>query len=94
MEIEEFAKKLNLKYTGTYSEEEKSYVIDLPNSNVYGDVYIKLENNNLVDLLEDNQVITEEGSSLTYEAVNEPFIISLLADWSSDQYQVVITEIK
>lgn len=93
MNIEEFAKKIGIKTPGSFNEEDDSYVIDLPNSDSYGYAYIKLENCELLDLMEENQVVTEEGSSLVYEAIDEPFLVSLLADWTADIYQIVIARI-
>lgn len=91
--MEEFIKSLKLKTEGKYSEDKQSYVIDLKNSDAYGNAYIKLENNEELNLLEDNQVITEEGSSLVFESIDKPYIVSLLADWTADIYQIVITRI-
>ncbi len=92
MEIEELLKNLNIKYIGSYNK-DSGYVIDLPDSKAFGDVFTILDNTDLVDILEDNQVITEQGSSLLYEVIDEPYIINLLADWESNQYQLVITNI-
>ena len=94
MNIEEFAKKIGIKTPGEFSEENQSYVIDLPDSDSYGLAYIKLETSDELELMEDNQVVTEEGSSLAYEGVNEPFLVNLLADWSADIYQIVITRME
>ena len=53
-----------------------------------------VENNEELNLLEDNQVITEEGSSLVFESIDKPYIVSLLADWTADIYQIVITRME
>ena len=82
--MEEFAKELEIKTEGNYNEDKDSYIIDLKNSDDYGYAYIKLENSDLVQLMEDNQVITEEGSSLMYEAVKKPYLINLLASVTID----------
>lgn len=94
MEFEKFAKELGIKTPGNFSEENQSYIIDLKDSDVYGYAYIKLENSDLLELMEDNQVVTEEGSSLMYEAISEPFLVNLLADWTADIYQIVITRME
>ena len=91
--MEEFLKKIGIKYKGNYNNEEDSYVIDLPNSDIYGDIYIILENSKYVELLDENQLITEEGSSLLYQGIDEPYLVNLLADWQADKYQVVINNI-
>lgn len=92
MEVKELLKKLNIDYEGEYNKDE-SYVIDLPDSKTFGNIFTILDNSNLVDILEDNQVITEQGSSLLYEVIDEPYILNLLGDWESNQYQLVITNI-
>ena len=94
MNIEEFAKELKIKTPGNFSEDERSYIIDLKNSNDYGKAYTLLDNSPLLDLLDDNQVITEEGSSIMYEAKEEDYLVNLLADWEANQYQIVITRME
>lgn len=90
--MEEFVKNLGIKYKGNYSAEGDSYVIDLPDSDTYGMIYMLLENSNIIDLLDENQLVTEEGSSLLYQAIDEPYLVNLLADWQSDKYQLVIND--
>ncbi len=94
MDFEEFKNLIGIKTKGVFSEENESYVIDLPNSDAYGYAYTKLDNSDELELMEDNQVITEEGSSLMYEAIDEPFIVNLLADWTADIYQIIITRME
>ena len=94
MELEEFANKLGIKTKGHTGDDEQSYVIDLPDSDAYGYAYIKLENSDIVEIMEDNQVVTTEGSSLMYEALDESILVNLLADWTADIYQIVITRME
>ena len=42
---------------------------------------------------EENQMITEQGSSLMYEVIDEDYIINLIADFDSDRYQLIINNI-
>ena len=74
--------------------DDGSYVIDLLDSDDYGKMFSKLERIKDLDLLEDNQVITEQGSSLMYESKSEPFLLNLIADFDGDVYQLVVTEIE
>lgn len=94
MTFERLVELLGIKTKGTYNKENDSYIIDLPNSDTYGSAYTRLENTKFLELMEDNQVVTEEGSSLMYEVIGEPFIINLLADWTADIYQIVITRME
>lgn len=72
---------------------DDAYIIDLKDSNEYGKMFSKLESIEDLDLLEDNQVITEQGSSLIYESYSEDYIINLIADFDSNQYQLIVNKI-
>lgn len=91
MSIEELLNKLNINLTGNQSK--NSYIIDIPNSDEYGRIYSKLDKSDIVEEYEENQMITEQGSSLMYEVVDEDYIINLIADWSSDRYQLIINQL-
>lgn len=91
MSIEELLNKLNINLTGNQSK--NSYIIDIPNSDEYGRIYSKLDKSNIVEEYEENQMITEQGSSLMYEVIDEDYIINLIADFDSDRYQMIINNI-
>lgn len=78
-----------------YGEEtqDNSYVVSIENSNEYGKVFSTLENSDDLDIMKENQVVTEQGSSLMYESLSENFILNLLADFDNNVYQLVITEV-
>ena len=71
-----------------------SPIIQLNNSNEFGKMFTKLDNSDDLEQLEDNQVITEQGSSLLYESKSYPFLFNLMADFDGDIYNLVITEIE
>ena len=89
MGIKEYLKSIGIQKE-VYKSENGSYIIDILNSNEYGKIFGLLEKSNDLDPLEDNQVITEQGSSLVYESISEPYLLSLLADFSGDKYQLII----
>ena len=91
MSIEELLNKLNINLTGNQSK--NSYIIDIPNSDEYGRIYSKLAKSDIVEEYEENQMITEQGSSLMYEVIDEDYIINLIADFDSDRYQLIINNI-
>lgn len=91
MSIEELLNKLNINLTGNQSK--NSYIIDIPNSDEYGRIYSKLDKSDIVEEYEENQMITEQGSSLMYEVIDEDYIINLIADFDSDRYQLIINNI-
>ena len=92
MEIKEYLKTLNINNELEPGDDD-SYVITLMNSDEFGRMFSKLENSEDLNPLEDNQVVTEQGSSLVYESISEPYIFNLIADFDGDVYQLVINNI-
>lgn len=90
--IKDYLKSIGINQSGT--EKEDTYVIDLQNSDEYGRVYSRLENADDLDILQDNQVITEQGSSLMYESETQPYLLNLIADFDGDVYQLIINFIE
>ena len=88
----EYLQSIGINKEGEYAED--AYVVSLTNSNEYGRIFTILEKSDDLDIMEDNQVITEQGSSLMYESESQPFIISLLADFDQDIYQLVVNTIQ
>lgn len=93
-DIHEYVNKLGLGSEGEYNKHFDAYVIDILNSDEYGKMFSKLEKIDDIELLDDNQVITEQGSSLIYESKSEPYILNLIADFDNDLYQLVINYIE
>ena len=93
MDINQYLKSIGIDKEPVESD-SGSFVIDLLNSQEYGKMFSKLEKSEDLDILEDNQVIIEEGSSLVYESISQPILISLLADFEGDKYQIVINNIE
>ena len=93
MNEKEFLDSIGISKSGSFGD-DGSYIIDLSNSDEYGRMFTILDKSDDLDIMQDNQVITEQGSSLMYEALNEPYSINLLADFDNDLYQLVITKIK
>ena len=91
MDEQEYLKQLNINKSGEYSDD--AYVVDLLDSTEYGKVFSILDRSDDLDIMQDNQVVTTEGSSLTYESLSQPYLLSLLADWEGDVYQLVVSKI-
>lgn len=91
MNEKEYLKQLNINKSGEYSDD--AYVVDLLDSTEYGRVFSILDRSDDLDIMQDNQVVTTEGSSLTYESLSQPYLLSLLADWEGDVYQLVVSKI-
>ena len=91
MNEQEYLKQLNINKSGEYSDD--AYVVDLLDSTEYGKVFSILDRSGDLDIMQDNQVVTTEGSSLTYESLSQPYLLSLLADWEGNVYQLVVSKI-
>lgn len=92
-EVKKFLAHIGITYSGSISEND-SYVIDLPNSDAYGKVFSTLDSSDDLEIMQDNQVITEQGSSLMYECEEEPYLLNLIADFDSDLYQLVVNGVE
>ena len=71
MGFEEYLKSIGISNSGTIGD-DGSYVIQLNTSNEFGKMFTKLDSVDDMEQLEDNQVITEQGSSLMYQSSSEP----------------------
>lgn len=66
--------------------------IEIPNDYHYGIVFNRLEKNNKLELLDDNQLVTEQGSSIVYTTKEAPYyIVTLLADYLNERYSLNIS---
>ena len=92
MEVKEYLESLGIN-NEIQEGDDGSYVVVLMNSTEFGKIFSKLENAEDLDALEDNQVVTEQGSSLVYESLSEPYMLNLIADFDADVYQLVINQI-
>lgn len=91
MNIKEYLE--SLKITLDPVESEDGYVVTIKDSEEYGNIFSRLEDSEDLDLLEDNQVITEQGSSLIYESLSEDLLLTLIADFEGDVYELIINKI-
>lgn len=91
MTEKEFLSSIGINIEGQIGDD--AYVVDIADSNEYGKVFSKLEKADALDPLEDNQVVTVQGCSLMFEAVDEPYILNLIADFDEDKYQLIVNKI-
>lgn len=94
-EIKDFIRNdLKIILNPAIEDAEKSIkaVIDIPSSDSYGLVFSRLEKNNKLIILDDNQLITSESSSLLFKTAKKPlYILNLIADYVGDSYKLIIT---
>lgn len=92
MVAETVLKNIGIKKSGTYSD-DGSFVVDIDNSDEFGKVYSILEDSDLLDLQEENSILTEDDANLNYLYGDGEFLVSLTGDFDGDVYQMTVTEI-
>lgn len=93
MGITEYLKNIGINYKVQLTE-DNNYIIDIPDSESYGKIYSILDKSEDLDQIEDNVLLTEQGSSLMYESESQPILLNLIADWESNLYQLIINNIE
>ena len=83
---------LNLRRRGEYSDDD-TYTITLKDSDDFGRVSSALDNNGEVEPIEESSYITADNGNLDYK-FGDNFMISLIADFENDYYQMVITKMR
>ena len=87
--MEELIRKLGIQGTLNKTEKGKG-IIDIQDSNEYGRVYSRLDRSELLEEDEDSSQITQDNSSIYYDA--DGYQLILLADFNADQYKLIIKE--
>ena len=90
MEAEDVLDALKINRSGEYSDDD-TYTVTLRDSNDYGRVSSILDNSDLVEPIEESSYLTAENGNLDYK-LGDNFMISLIADFDNDYYQMVITD--
>lgn len=92
MTIYELLRELGINKIGTYSDND-TYTIDLNDSNEYGRINSTLDRSEILDPIDESSYLTADNANLDYK-YEDQFILSLIADFEEDYYQLVITEMK
>lgn len=90
----QLAKELGINIEGTFSQ-DGSYIIDIPNDEMFGKIYSRFEDltsDNLLDYMESNEIISNEAISVTYRYENE-YQLNLISNLVSGTYKLVISEL-
>ena len=90
--IYELLRELGINKIGTYSDND-TYTIDLNDSNEYGRINSTLDRSEILDPIDESSYLTADNANLDYK-YEDQFILSLIADFEEDYYQLVITEMK
>lgn len=89
--MEKFLRSIGINKAGTYSKND-SYVIDLEGSEEFGKVFSTLDNNEDLEYMDENNLLTVSNATMTYRYNNE-YQIQLLADFNNDSYKLVVNEL-
>ena len=92
----EVLKKLNINKKGSYSSKEE-FVVDIEDSDEYGKIYSKLDNNPYVSLYEENCHVTADNATMYFEFEPDDdttFILILTADFNENIYKLSIKQLK
>lgn len=91
MSISQYLKQNNINKTYTISE-DNNYIITLDNSDDFGKMFSHLEKIEDLEQLEDNQVVTEQGTSILYKSNSENYLFNLIADFDGNVYELIVSE--
>ena len=92
MNVYQLLRELNIDKRGSYSE-DNTYVIDLSGSNEFGRINSILDRNDLLELIDESSYVTENNANLDYR-YQDQYLLSLIADFENDYYQLVIVEME
>lgn len=92
MAAETILKRLGINRTGTYTE-DGAFVVDLATDSDFGKVYSALDNAEELDYQEENSTLTADNANLNYIYGEDQYLITLMADFEHDHYQLTLTEI-
>lgn len=87
--MEEILNELNIPDEGKYTS-NGAYEITIPNSNTYSRYYSLLENNDDVEQMEDNALLTLNEGRLLYKY--RGYLLDLQGDFKNNIYKLVITK--
>ena len=88
--MEEFLKRLGITAEGVLAD-DGTYVIEIPDSNMYARYFSILEKTDVVEEDESSSQLTSSASSIQYS--NELYNITLMSDFDEDIYRLTIKEI-
>ena len=90
MNLDDLLRDLNITAEPTENE-NGSYNIDLENSNEYSRYYSKLDKADFLEEDEEASQVSIETSSIQF--VNDEWALTLLANFETDEYKLIIREL-
>jgi len=89
MSLDELLRQLNIDKEPVQND-NGSWTIDLDDSNEYSRYYTKLDKSDLVEEDDEASQVSVETSSIQY--VNDDFTLTLLANFETEEYKLIIRE--
>lgn len=89
--MKELLNKIGITTPGYFSS-SNTYVIDFNSDEEYNRAFSKLDKTDLVKENDDSSVVNVSVSNIMYS--NDDFILNLIADFDSNTYKLVVTEVK
>ena len=87
--MDNFLSKLGIDLEG--ERQGNNYIVDIPDSNIFNNIFSLLDISDLVEENDDSSSITLNSSNVEY--IGDDYLLNLIADFSQDIYKLVITEL-
>lgn len=91
--MKELLSQLGIDTIGYYSS-RGNYIIEVDDDRQFGRLYSLLDKSDLVEESEDDSLITQYNSSQVFISTDGKYQLTLLSDFDTDKYQLVVREIK
>lgn len=89
--MEKFLRSIGINKVGTYGKND-SYVIDLNDSDEFGKVFSTLDNNEELEYMDENNLLTVSNATMIYR-YKDQYQVQLIADFNNDAYKLVVNEL-
>ena len=89
--MEKFLRSIGINKVGTYGKND-SYIIDLNDSDEFGKVFSTLDNNEELEYMDENNLLTVSNATMIYR-YKDQYQVQLIADFNNDAYKLVVNEL-
>lgn len=89
--MEKFLRSIGINKVGTYGKND-SYVVDLNDSDEFGKVFSTLDNNEELEYMDENNLLTVSNATMIYR-YKDQYQVQLIADFNNDAYKLVVNEL-
>lgn len=89
--MHEFLKEIGITDPGHFSA-KGNFIIDIPDDKTFGKYYSILDKSDLVEESEDDSVVSSYNTFQIF--LSDKYQLTLISDFDTDKYQLVVREIK